>query len=169
MGIHIHCVVSFRLSGCGNELAHHIVVVGTAGILGANGNLLFGTLQTVTYTTHIHGNHFRHTGRDRSGAAMANLFVNRDMDVSSSFRCQMIVGKVFGKAQEDAYAELVIQETALEITGSGFSGAGIKTDNVTNLNTQFPGIGGGGDILVQYYFRGVPVALGVAVVTVDVN
>ena len=47
--IYIHCIVCAGLLRSVDELADYIIIVGTAGILGADRNLLFRTLQAVTH------------------------------------------------------------------------------------------------------------------------
>ena len=112
-GIDIHRIVGAGLLCCIDELAHHLVAVGAAGILGADGNLLFGALKTISHAAHVHGDGFRHTGGDGGGAAVAHLFIDRHMGVNLPFGDDCVVFQVLGKAQEDTDAELVIQETAL--------------------------------------------------------
>ena len=165
-GVHIHGVVGLCLLGCGDELTYHIVAVGAAGILGTDGNLLLGALQTVTHTAHVHGNGFRNPLGQGSGAAVTHFFIDGDVEPGFPGGDDLLIRQILGKAQENAHAELVVQETALQIAGGGFSGAGFETDDVTHLNAQLSGVGGAGSFLVQNHFCGVPVSLSFTVVSV---
>ena len=117
MGIYIHGIIGAGLLGSSDQLADDFVIVRSAGIFGADGYLLFGALQTVTDTAHIHGNGLGNTGRQRSGAAVTDFFVNGDVQPGSPGRGDLLIRQIFGKAQQDADAEFVIQETAFQITG----------------------------------------------------
>ena len=100
---------------------------------------------------------------------MADFFIYRHMDVGSPGQGDAVVGKILGKAQQYAHAELVVQKAALEITGRRTAGAGVEADEVSYLNAQLPGILGGGDVLVRHDLHGVIAALGGAILPVDVD
>ena len=46
---------------------------------------------------------------------MANFLVDGDMDVNMALGSNAVVGKVFGKAQQDTHGQLVVQEPAFQV------------------------------------------------------
>lgn len=169
MGIDVHGIVRTHLLGGVNELAHHLVAVWTYGILGADGDLPLGAAQALAHAAHVHGNGLRHPRRNGTCAAVADFLVHRHMDVGSPGQGDVVVGKIFGKAQQNAHAELIVQKAALEITGRRAPGTGVEAHKVPHLNAQLPGVLGGRDVLVRHNFHGVIAALGRAVLPVDMN
>ena len=63
-GVNVYCVVCAGLLGSVDQFTHYFVTVGAAGVFGADGNLLFGALQTVAHAAHVHGDGFRDAGRE---------------------------------------------------------------------------------------------------------
>ena len=100
---------------------------------------------------------------------MAHFLIHRHMDVYFSCRSDFLIRQVFGKAQQNAHAELVVQEAALEIPGGGPPGPGVKADVISHFNAQLPGLLGGGHVLVQHHLHAAIFPLGLAVAAVDVN
>ena len=100
---------------------------------------------------------------------MADFLVHRHMDVGSPGQGDVVVGKIFGKAQQNTHAELVVQKTAFQVAGRRAAGAGVEAHKVPHLNAQLPGVLGGGDVLVRHDLHGVIAALGGAVLPVDMD
>ena len=169
VGIHIHRIVSTGFLGGIDELTHHFIGVRAAGVLGANGDLLFGAVQSVTHTAHIHGNGFCHPSGNGCRAAVTYFLVNGDVHIGLAAGHDAVVAEVLGKAQQDANAQLVIQKTALEIAAWGATGTGLEAHNVTHLDAQLFGIVGRADILVQHHFHSVerPFCIGILSVYMD--
>ena len=157
-GIHIHSIVRAGFLRCVDQLAHHLVAVRTAGVLGADGDLLFSALQTVTHAAHVHGNGLRDTCGDGSAAAVAHFFVDGDVGVDLAGGDNLVVCQIFGKAQQNTDTQLVIQETALQITAGSSLGARVKADDIAHFNTQLAGIIGRIYILIQNDLHSVPAA-----------
>ena len=147
----------------------HLVAVGAAGILGADGDLPLGAVQTFAHAAHVHGDGLGDTGGNAGAAAMAHFLIDRDVGVELPLRLHACVFQVLGKAQQNAHRQLVVQEAALEVAGGGAAGAGVEAHNVANGNAQGLGLLGRGDILVQDDFNGIIGALGVGIAAVDVD
>ena len=100
---------------------------------------------------------------------MTYFFVNGDVGIGFPGGGDVVVGKILGKAQQNAYGQFIIQEPAFQVAGGSAPGAGVKADIVTHLNAQFPGVFGRGNILVQHHFHGGVLPFGIAVGTVDMH
>ena len=74
-----------------------------------------------------------------------------------------------GIAQQDGHAQLVVQETALDVAALGDGGAGVKADDVAVFDAQGVDLGLGEDHLVQQNLHGIPAALGLGVVAVHMH
>ena len=100
---------------------------------------------------------------------MAHLLVHRHMGVYPAAGGEVLVLHELGQAQQNAHGQLVVQEAALDIAGSGDPGPGLEADDVAHLHTQSAGIIGGLHVLVQHRLAGVIAALGVGIFAVDVD
>ena len=106
--VHVERVVGALFLGRINELAHDLVAVGPAGILDADGDLLFCARKPVSHAAHVHADGLRHAGGNRARPAVADLFVDRHMRVDPS--CGRFAGvmQVFCQPQQHADGELVV-------------------------------------------------------------
>ena len=77
--------------------------------------------------------------------------------------------QVAGQAQEDAYAELVVQEAGLDVARLRDAHIGREADKIAHSDTQLLRVPLAVYILVQHHLAGIPAALGVVVVSVDVD
>ena len=91
------------------------------------------------------------------------------MDPGAALGLDAVVLQILGKAQQNAYAQLIIQETALQIPGSSALGSGVKADDIPHLNAQCLGIGSRRNILIQHDLHRIPAALGIAIAAVDMD
>ena len=91
------------------------------------------------------------------------------MDISVPGQSEGMVFQVFGKAQQDAHGQLVVQEPALEIAGGSAPGPGVKAHDVPGLNAQFPGFLCGLHILVQHHLHRIKAALYVGIAAVNMD
>ena len=169
VGVHIHRVVRAGPSGGIDQLGDHLIAVRAAGILGADGDLPLGAVQPFAHAAHIHGNGLGDASGDAGAAAMAHFLIDRDVGVELPLRLNVVILQVFGKAQQDAHRQLVIQEPALEIAGGGAAGAGIEADDITDGNAQCLGFLGGGHALIQNDLNGIIGPLGIRVIAIDVD
>ncbi len=65
VGIYINCKVDVCLPGGVYQAGNHVVVIWTAGILGADGYLSFFAAQAFAHAAHIHRDYFRDIIRNR--------------------------------------------------------------------------------------------------------
>ena len=79
VGIYINCKVNLGGACSLDQSRNDIVMIRTAGILCADGNLGFFAGKTISDAAHINCENFCDVSRDRSGAAVTNLFKNSDM------------------------------------------------------------------------------------------
>mgnify|MGYP002508196898 CR=1 FL=1 len=93
-GIDIHGVVSFRLLGSFDQLAHHLVAVRTAGVLGADADLPLGAGKPVANASHIHGDCLRHTGGKGTGTAVTHFLIDGHVGIGLSFGNDVIVRQI---------------------------------------------------------------------------
>ena len=140
MGVYVYCVI--RLLGlCGfNELARHFIAVWTAGILGADGYLTFSTGKAVANASHVHAYSLRNARRQRGGTAVSHFLIYRDMGVHRALGLSAAFPDVFANAQQYAYGQLVIQESALYVPALCYPRPGLKANYVPNLYAEPSGI-----------------------------
>ena len=100
---------------------------------------------------------------------MADLFVYGDMRVDAALRLRAGVLHVFCKAEQDADGELIVQKTALYVSGCGYPCARVEAHKVADLDAERAGVLGGLDVLVQHKLGRVEAALGVGEVAVDMD
>ena len=79
MGIYVNCKVNIGGAGCLDQSRNNIVMIRTAGILCADGNLGFFAGKAISDTAHIDCENFCDISRNRSGAAVTDFFKNSDM------------------------------------------------------------------------------------------
>ena len=103
VGVHVHRIVRPGAAGSIDELAHHLIAVRAAGVLGADGYLPLGALQPLAHAAHIHADGLRHPLRDIGSAAVAHLLVHRHMEVHMALGDCAGVLKVLGQTQQDAH------------------------------------------------------------------
>ena len=168
MGVYVYGVI--RLLGlCGfNELARHFIAVWTAGILGADGYLTFSTGKAVANASHVHAYSLRNARRQRGGTAVSHFLIYRDMGVHRALGLSAAFPDVFANAQQYAYGQLVIQESALYVPALCYPRPGLKANYVPNLYAKTAGILFGFYVLVQHYLLCVEAALRIAVFAVHV-
>ena len=108
MRVNVERVVGVLLFCRINELANDFVAVGPAGILDADGDLLFRARKPVSHAAHVHADGLRHTGGNRARPAVADLFIDRHVRVDPS--CGRFAGvmQVFCQPQQHADGELVV-------------------------------------------------------------
>ena len=70
VGVNVHGIVRTASLSGGNQLAHQIVAVRTATILGADADLPLAAVQSIAHAAHIHGNGFGDSPGNRSAAAV---------------------------------------------------------------------------------------------------
>ena len=110
-----------------------------------------------------------HTRGNGACAAMADLFVYGDVRVDAALRLRAGVLHVFRKAEQNADGELVVQETALYVSGFCYPRARVKAHEVADLDAERAGVFGGLDVLIQHKLGRVEAALGVGEVAVDMD
>ena len=93
-------------------------------VLDADGYLTIRAFQTLSDAAHIYGQQFLHIFRSGSTGTMADLLEDGDMLVDFAGQLQILVLYIFSKSQQNSGAELVIQETALDVAGLGDAGYG---------------------------------------------
>jgi hypothetical protein len=52
------------------------------------------------------------------------------VDIYPALERDIVVFQILGKAQQDTHGQLVVQKTALQITGSRSSGSGFEADKI---------------------------------------
>ena len=100
---------------------------------------------------------------------MADLFVYGDVRVDAALRLRAGVLHVFRKAEQNADGELVVQETALYVSGFCYPRARVEAHEVADLDAERAGVFGGLDVLIQHKLGRVEAALGVGEVAVDID
>ena len=169
MRIDIHRIVCSACLGCFNEAFHNRIAVGTAAVLGTDGNLLFRALQAFTHAAHIHGNGFCASFRDIAGSAVADLFKNGDVGIKRALRDNLFIPDVFRKSKENADAQFVIQETGFDVTGFGDPDIRLKAYDIANRDTELFRVFLFLYILIQDNLTGVPSAFDVVVLAVHMD
>ena len=91
------------------------------------------------------------------------------MLVDLTGQLQILVFYIFCEAKQNSGAELVIQKTALDVTGLRDAGPGIHADEGTVLNTQCLDIFPGRYLFIQQDFHGVKSSLGLLIIVVDMD
>ena len=100
---------------------------------------------------------------------MAHLLVDGHVGVDLPTGGDPLVMEVFGEAQQDAHAQLIVQEAALDVPLLGDAGPGVEADDVAGVDAQLLRIVGSLHILVQDHLHTGELADGVAVVPVHVD
>ena len=169
MGVDVHGEVRPGLLRRGDEGGHHLVVIGAAGVLGADGHLRLLTRQPVAHAAHVHADGLGDAGGHGGGAAVPHLLKDGDVMPHPAVQGGLALGQTFGLRQQDGHGQLVVQKTALDIAGGGDGGAGVEADQIAGHDAQRAGLLGGGDVLVDDHLHGVPRAGGGGVIAVDVD
>ena len=146
MRIDIHRIVCSACLGCFNEAFHNRIAVGTAAVLGADGNLLFRALQAFAHAAHIHGNGFCASFRDIAGSAVADLFKNGDVGIKRALRDNLFIPDVFCKPEENTerlYCTLDLFPTTLAAMGCKIEGdkLGLGTNLYSSKKTLYEEFG----------------------------
>ena len=81
---------------------------------------------------------------------MADLFIDRHMDVDAAGGCFALVVQVFCKAEQDADTQLIVEKTTLNVAGFRYGRAGIEADDVAGHNAEGFGVRLAFHRLVQY-------------------
>ena len=89
---------------------------------------MFCAGKTISDTAHIDGKDFLRTFRNGTAAAVTDFFKDCDVLVDFSRKCDMLVLQIFGITQKNGSAQLVIEETALDVAGRGDRGPRIEAD-----------------------------------------
>ena len=169
MRVDVDDVVGVFLLRGSDQLAHDLVGVRPAGVLRADGHLPLGTLQAVAHAAHVDGDGLGHARRDGRRTAMADLLIDRDMDVDAAGRRQIFVAQEFGEAQQDADGQLVVQEAALDVALLRHAGARLEADEIARRDAELFDVVGAVDALVEHELNRVPLALGGRIIGVDVQ
>ena len=99
---------------------------------------------------------------------MSHFLIYRDMGVHRALGLSAAFPDVFANAQQYAYGQLVIQESALYVPALCYPRPGLKANYVPNLYAKTAGILFGFYVLVQHYLLCVEAALRIAVFAVHV-
>ena len=100
---------------------------------------------------------------------MADLFIDRHMGIDAAGGCFALVVQIFGKAEQDADGQLVVEEAALDIAALRHAGARLKADKVADGDAEGLHVVRGLDGLVQHDLHGVPAALCGGIIAVDMD
>ncbi len=87
-------------------------------------------VETLAHTAHVHADGVSHALGKRTGAAVSNFLINRDVGVDAALGLDAGVVNILGQPQQNAHGELVVQKAALDIARGGDMGAGIEADDV---------------------------------------
>ena len=138
-------------------------------VLYADGHLAVCAFQAFTDTTHIYGQQFFHIFRCGSAGTVADFLEDGDMLVDFAGQLQILVLYIFSKSQQNSGAELVIQETALDVAGLGDAGTGIHADEGTVFDSKSFYFLFGRYLFIQQDFHGVKSSLGLLIIVVDMD
>ena len=155
-GLDIRAVVRVDVDGvvellgfrCGREVAHDVIVVRAARVLGADRNHALGAAEVRTHATHVDADHVAGVLR-HDAATVADLLVDREQQGDLAAERDLAGGDGAGKSDEDRGGELVIQEAALDVAALRDRGAWVHGDDVTCLNTQSQDLVLRGYVLVE--------------------
>ena len=147
----------------------HIIMIRSVAVLDADGYLTIRAFQPLSDATHIYGQQFLHIFRSGSAGTVTHFLEDRDMLVDLTGQLQILVFYIFCEAKQNSGAELVIQKTALDVTGLRDAGPGIHADEGTILNTQCLDIFPGRYLFIQQDFHGIEGTLGLLVIAVDMD
>ena len=147
----------------------YIIMIRPVTVLHADGYLTIRAFQSLSDASHIYGQQFLHILRNGSAGTVADLLKDGDMLVDFAGQLQIFVLYIFSKSQQNSGAELVIQETALDVAGLGDTGTGIHADEGTVLDSQCLDFFLGGNLFVQKDFHRVKSSLGLLIIVVDMD
>ena len=97
---------------------------------------------------------------------MTHLFIHGDVGVYPAFRHLALFLHILGQTQQNAHAELIVQEAALDVAVPGDAAPGIEADDIPYLDAQLPGLFGGSGLFVQHHFGVVKGTQGGGIVAV---
>ena len=138
-------------------------------VLGADGHLELIASQARAHAAHVHAEGLRDPGGHAGGRAVAHLLEYGDMVPHPAVQAPVPRRGLLGLGQQNGYGELVVQEPALDESGGGHHGPGIKADNVPGHDPQGLHVRRGADLLVNDHLHIVIAAAGVVVLGVDVD
>ena len=167
--VDIDRVIGPRGFGCGNEGLRCLIGIRAAGVLGADRYLAFGALQAFADAAHVDGDGIRDADGNSGGAAVPDFFINGDVAPGMALERRLLVVNVLREPEQDADAQLVIQEAALDVAVAGDSGARLKADEIADGDAEFANVFGGLDVFIENDFGRVEGSFDFLVIAVDVN
>ena len=154
---------------CLNQGFDYIIMIRPVSVLHTDGYLTIRAFQSFSDTSHVYGQQFFHIFRSGSAGTVTDFLEDGDMLVDLAGQLQIFVLYIFGKSQQNSGAELVIQETALDVTGLSNAGTGIHADEGTVFNPKRFYFLFGRYLFIQQHFHGVKSPLGLLIIVVDMD
>ena len=148
MRVDVDRVVEASGFGRRREVAHDVIVVRAARVLGADRNHALGAAEVRTHAAHVDADHVAGV-RGHDAAAVTDLLVNREQQGNLAAERDLAGGDGAGEADEDRGRELVIQEATLDVAALRDRGARVHGDDVTCLNAQSQDLVLRGHVLVE--------------------
>lgn len=133
--IDVDCVVEFFLFGQFHQPACHFIIVGTAGILGADGNIIFAAGQVIADTAHVAGDKLIDLGDETR--PVTDLLISREDEDDVLVRLDIVSLHMVDIAEDAGNREFVIEKARFDKTVVGNRCLGIDADVVAVLDSKF--------------------------------
>ena len=169
VGIYVNGKIYLCFLCCFNQPRYHIVMVWSPTVFGANGYLALCTFQSISYTSHVNGEKFSHISRNRGAAAVTYFFKYGDMVIDTALRDNILLLQIFGIAQKNSGAQLVIQKAAFDKSRRCYYSSWVKANDIAGHDTQIFYVFSGSDYFIQQYFHIFVAAFRFAVLAVNMN
>ena len=166
MWIHVHGIADSMLLGQLHQAAQDIVVIGSAAVLCTDGYLTLRTLKALSHTAHVHGPGFGYALRNRGRTAVPHFLIDGKVGIHPALRCHGLILKILGITHQNSCRQLIIQETALDVSGWGNPCPGFKAHIVAGHDAKFHCILPARNVLVHQHFHRIPCALGLFIAAV---
>ena len=157
--IDIHGIRRAHLLRRRNQPAHHVVVIRPAAVLRADGNHALVASQSLADTAHIHRDGLCHTCRNARAAAVTDFLKRSDMHIDGALRRDTFFLQISGIAKQNADAQLVVEEAALDVAALRHAGARLEADVIARADAQLLHVVRAFHRLVEHDFNGVKRAL----------
>ena len=147
-GEDIHRIVHPVVPGQVDKTAGELIVVGPAGVLGADGDGILAARQIQPHAAHVHRDELVDVRRQGAGP-VAYLFIDHKIDMGGMAELHPVLGAPAQQHQQHHGAGLVVNEPGLQEPGLGDSEFGVDKNEIAVLDPQGLYVFGGGHPLVQ--------------------